>query len=284
MKKCVASSSQGCYGAHANCQPTCFTAECDTCSPTDGSDYNTQWGLPTCSGSPTPTPAPIATTTTTTTPAPAPAPVPAPVPVPVPVPAPVPAPAPAPAGPRTTLSGCPCQQSWPFKGQNDCTTYCCNPDSDPLGSWCYVESENCQGDSWGYCAGEGGSAPAASGWEVVSGPCAIDNAGCASSPNYPNNYANGVGCSIDAGADSESIFVEHFKTEANYDILTINGVEYSGTDAGAPHNIRASGVITWVADSSVNDDGWRLCPNGQPSPTPPPPPAPATRRRWAGWR
>lgn len=49
MKKCVSSSSQGCYLPIAKCQPTCFTASCTSCSPTDGSDYNSHWGSPTCS-------------------------------------------------------------------------------------------------------------------------------------------------------------------------------------------------------------------------------------------
>lgn len=47
MKKCVSSSSQRCGYPIASCRPTCFTADCSTCSPTDGSNYS-DWGLPTC--------------------------------------------------------------------------------------------------------------------------------------------------------------------------------------------------------------------------------------------
>jgi len=49
MKKCVTSSTQGCSYPIASCRPTCFTASCNSCSPTDGSNYNSGWGSPTCS-------------------------------------------------------------------------------------------------------------------------------------------------------------------------------------------------------------------------------------------
>lgn len=58
MKKCVSSSSQSCSYPIANCRPTCFTATCSSCSPTDGSDYNSDWGLPTCSVAPVSQPQP----------------------------------------------------------------------------------------------------------------------------------------------------------------------------------------------------------------------------------
>lgn len=44
-------------------------------------------------------------------------------------------------------------------GHADCDTYCCNPDNDQQGAWCYVESPDCQGESWGFCAGGGSAAP-----------------------------------------------------------------------------------------------------------------------------
>merc|ERR1719315_67473 len=49
MKKCVKSSSQKCNLPIANCRPVCFTSDCKTCSPTDGSSYG-NWGKPTCAG------------------------------------------------------------------------------------------------------------------------------------------------------------------------------------------------------------------------------------------
>jgi len=48
MKKCVSSSSQGCSLPIASCRPTCHTASCTSCKPTDGSSYSS-WAPATCS-------------------------------------------------------------------------------------------------------------------------------------------------------------------------------------------------------------------------------------------
>lgn len=62
-----------------------------------------------------------------------------------------------PGAPVVTLTtkGCKCMQSWSFKG-HACDSYCCNPDLEPKGAWCFVESgplgEKCQGDNWGHCS------------------------------------------------------------------------------------------------------------------------------------
>ena len=49
-----------------------------------------------------------------------------------------------------------------------------------------------------------------------------------------------------------------FSTETSYDILTVNGVRYSGD--GEPGSIVVAwGNITWRADSSVSSNGWELC-------------------------
>ena len=49
-----------------------------------------------------------------------------------------------------TEQGCECQQSWSFAGST-CSSYCCNPDNDVRGDWCYVIQEACQGTFYGYC-------------------------------------------------------------------------------------------------------------------------------------
>ena len=38
-------------------------------------------------------------------------------------------------------------------GGATCTNYCCNPDGRE-DTWCFVESESCEGNEWGYCAPE----------------------------------------------------------------------------------------------------------------------------------
>ena len=49
-----------------------------------------------------------------------------------------------------------------------------------------------------------------------------------------------------------------FSTEASYDVLTVNGVGYSGTSS-ADTAVVAWGNITWSSDSSVSSGGWELC-------------------------
>ncbi|CAE8693226.1 unnamed protein product, partial [Polarella glacialis] len=60
---------------------------------------------------------------------------------------------------RVTTSGCACKESWVLGGfsSSPCSSYCCNPDSDPTGDWCFVESTTCQGQNWGYCSQEPGA-------------------------------------------------------------------------------------------------------------------------------
>lgn len=56
------------------------------------------------------------------------------------------------AGARLTTDGRQCLQSWALDGfDTRCETYCCNPDGDSGGDWCFVAA-----GVWGYCAGPGG--------------------------------------------------------------------------------------------------------------------------------
>jgi hypothetical protein len=147
-----------------------------------------------------------------------------------------------------------------------------------------VESSACEGESWGYCGGGStptpapAPAPAPTGWSVLSGSCSIDNDGCARSPNYPNSYPNNENCEIDAGQDSLPIHVWQFNTEFGFDFLTVNGVQYHGSNG--PIEISATGTILWEADYVVTNAGWKLCPNGVPSPPPPLSAPPSSRRRF----
>ena len=55
------------------------------------------------------------------------------------------------SSPMYTEKGCKCLERWSSQGFGDCKEYCCNPDNDPGGLWCFVEDETCQGTNWGYC-------------------------------------------------------------------------------------------------------------------------------------
>jgi len=53
---------------------------------------------------------------------------------------------------RVTRNLCRCLKTWEEEGVSKrCTDYCCNPDGDPDGEWCFVEDYSCEESDWGYC-------------------------------------------------------------------------------------------------------------------------------------
>ena len=120
----------------------------------------------------------------------------------------------------------------------------------------------------------------ASVFTVQSGSCsALTWTGlqCVQSPNYPAQY-DSSDCVIAIG-ETATISAVDFRTEWSYDRLVVNGNSYSGTGSG-PVNIfvtSSSSDISWISDSTVFYNGWRLCncvysscPGVTPSPTPMP--------------
>jgi len=61
------------------------------------------------------------------------------------------------SGVRKTWNGCACKKTW-SEGGLSCSNYCCNPDDDEFGNWCFVEDEQCEEAAWGYCEPVGGNA------------------------------------------------------------------------------------------------------------------------------
>lgn len=51
---------------------------------------------------------------------------------------------------RESQKGCKCLKEWSLSG-TPCENYCCNPDN-AAGDWCFVEDQNCEGDTWGLCS------------------------------------------------------------------------------------------------------------------------------------
>ncbi|CAL1165853.1 unnamed protein product, partial [Cladocopium goreaui] len=95
-------------------------------------------------------------------------------------------------------------------------------------------------------------------WTVASGACRVDSDGCLQSPRYPSSYRNSQNCEVTvADGNSKSINVKAFDTETGYDILEVNGRQYSGT--AGPNDVVPSGTITWSSDYSITAGGWRLC-------------------------
>jgi len=56
---------------------------------------------------------------------------------------------------RSTTAGCACKRSWTLAGHERCRDFCCNPDEDAGGEWCFADDDFCQGAGWGYCAPKG---------------------------------------------------------------------------------------------------------------------------------
>ena len=93
---------------------------------------------------------------------------------------------------------------------------------------------------------------------VINGSCSMDGPSCVQSPNRPKLYDNNEECVISV-LSAGSLSADSFNTEANYDKLTINSVNYSGTNGPQGVTISAGGLIKWESDFSNIRTGWRLC-------------------------
>jgi len=76
------------------------------------------------------------------------------------------------------------------------------------------------------------------------------------SPNYPENYGVDEACLFHVRR-CEEIIIMDFSTEAEWDILRINEVDYSGDVS--PTTIVPSGQISWSSDFADSKHGWRMC-------------------------
>jgi len=105
-------------------------------------------------------------------------------------------------------------------------------------------------------------------WQVLKGSCSVDTEGCLSSPNFPAYYGTSQSCKVFVNsAKTKPISAVTFLTEAEYDILAINGQRYSGRNG--PSDVTPQGTIIWTSDSIDRNQGWKLCPV-LPRETPPP--------------
>lgn len=53
---------------------------------------------------------------------------------------------------RISMNGCNCLKEWREEGVGPkCNDYCCNPDGDTQGEWCFVSDPSCEESDWGYC-------------------------------------------------------------------------------------------------------------------------------------
>ena len=102
--------------------------------------------------------------------------------------------------------------------------------------------------------------------------CSIDGV-CVQSSNYGvDNYGVSETCSVNVPA-GQAISVEAFETETGYDLLTINGNDYSGpartggecrpgrfNRCGMDPTLVTDGTpIEWNSDHDIAKRGWKIC-------------------------
>lgn len=135
-------------------------------------------------------------------------------------------------------------------------------------------------------------------WLLTEGPCGqSEDLSCITSPNYPSAYSSSQKCEIDVkNLQAESISVEDWNTESNWDTLMVNDQSYSGVSKPDQVVPVQDKQIIWTSDSSGEKKGWKMCltappptappnkPPLAPVPTPPPPmPLPPTPPPLASW-
>ncbi|CAE7553092.1 unnamed protein product [Symbiodinium natans] len=77
---------------------------------------------------------------------------------------------------------------------------------------------------------------------------------CIASSNYPGNYPDNASrdaCQIAVDPNNtRAIRVESFSTEQDFDLLTVNGAEFSGMNG--PSGVTPQGTILWGADARLH--------------------------------
>jgi len=94
-------------------------------------------------------------------------------------------------------------------------------------------------------------------WLPMKGSCTVDKVGCLLSPGYPEAY-RGDHCVVGVNASNAGpISVKRFNTETDYNVLTLNGDDFSGTRG--PEGVIPSGLLEWRADRPAGSGLWKLC-------------------------
>jgi hypothetical protein len=108
-------------------------------------------------------------------------------------------------------------------------------------------------------------------FEIKSGPCTVNGA-CFQSPQYPSYYGNGQSygtttvCEIEVGSlagfeAGATLMPIVFNTHRNKDILTVNGIGYSGTSGPSNTVVEEGDVMRWFSGGrwGSGGGGWKIC-------------------------
>ena len=84
------------------------------------------------------------------------------------------------------------------------------------------------------------------------------------SPGFPEWYQADQACTISIDGEwTGSIHIDAFETESHFDILTVNGVDYSGdlshVQMEGLEGMVPVGNIMWTSDYWTSGLGWRIC-------------------------
>ena len=96
-------------------------------------------------------------------------------------------------------------------------------------------------------------------WEIVSGAefCQIVDGGrCVSDGG--GDYGPSENCKVQALRPFAATATE-FDTEAGYDILTVAGTEYYGSEGPQGLPVDAGAELVWTSDDSEFGSGFKVC-------------------------
>ena len=92
---------------------------------------------------------------------------------------------------------------------------------------------------------------------AVGDLCVVDG-GCFTSPNYPKPYPIDTTCEITAQGPG-TLRVTTFVTEKGYDLLSVNGHDYSGRTGPDGVKMQTSETIKFNSDVVVTFSGFEIC-------------------------
>merc|ERR1719482_1659622 len=129
-----------------------------------------------------------------------------------------------------------------------------------------IKLESCEGDgspatTTSTTTRSGPPPEAAFGLESGS-PCTVKLDGgrtCVTSPGHPGNYGDSQNCQISVQRPTFVLDVRAFDTEAGFDVLTVDGVAYSGSAGPEGTLVTHGSTISWRSDVSIVRTGWRIC-------------------------
>jgi len=92
---------------------------------------------------------------------------------------------------------------------------------------------------------------------IVQSNCRRDG-DCFTSRNFPSDYEDDEECNIQGRAGLRMV-TDSFNTETDFDFLTVNGERFAGVDGPGAMDFSSNFEITWKADFSGTQQGWRVC-------------------------